>query len=176
MSRFKDLDKNSMNKHNNIARSNSSTESEESVLSSSEYDLNEFTDNDVIENISSAVSEDDEYIPPKPKKIKYIDENHNQIVKKAKKYHSRNSSDKKELDSVILNEKTQNPITVACKDLVKGTHKYSHIYNISVPKSSNKLVINLKRRNLKTLTLHCLFGEQNTIVHQSEEAIITSST
>ena len=154
--------------------SQNETFSEQTDMSSSEYNSSELSDSDIIEYLST--SEDDDYQPPTPKKMKFDSKKRNESVKRGKKSQIENTPVKAE-EPVSTEEKTESSsITVVpCKSLTKGMDKYTHVYNISVPKSSNKLVLNLKRRNVKTISLNCIFGEGSKVIYQVEDAIITSS-
>ena len=154
--------------------SQNETFSEQTDMSSSEYNSSELSDSDIIEYLST--SEDDDYQPPTSKKMKFDSKKRNENVKRGKKSQIENTPVKAE-EPVSIEEKTESSsITVVpCKSLTKGMDKHTHVYNISVPKSSNKLVLNLKRRNVKTISLNCIFGEGSKVIYQVEDAIITSS-
>ena len=73
-------------------------------------------------------------------------------------------------------ENSHHTINVPCKDLAKGPPAETWTYNITLPKNTGNFVINLKRRNFKTITLNCTFGETVTLMHQTPNAVITTNT
>lgn len=66
-------------------------------------------------------------------------------------------------------------VAVQCKDLIKYDQNiYTH--NISIPKNTATLAINLRRRNMKTISLLCQFSKNGdpSIIYQDQHSIITS--
>ena len=63
--------------------SQNETFSEQTDMSSSEYNSSELSDSDIIEYLST--SEDDDYQPPTSKKMKFDSKKRNESVKRGKK-------------------------------------------------------------------------------------------
>ena len=107
-------------------------------------------------------------------RMKNLTKKHNLFAKQKNKTNLSNEN--------IRNPQTTSPnvekasfVAVQCKDLIKGANVKTFSTNISVPKHTTSFVINLKRRNLKTISLTCNFGKDAKIVYQGDAAIITSN-
>ena len=145
----------------------------------SEYNSSTYSDNDDDIEFMSA-SSDENYFAPNNQKSKVSvsdDDTLTDKIKRLKKErpvpHLPKTKNKKNCE---ITENSHHTINVPCKDLAKGPPAETWTYNITLPKNTGNFVINLKRRNFKTITLNCTFGETVTLMHQTPNAVITSNT
>ena len=154
----------------------STNDGEESSELTSEYDSSIYSDNDDIEFLSPS-SEDNESAPCTQKFKASVSDEGNDTSKSVKKESSpsvsKTKSNKKCNETI---ENSHHIINIPCKELIKGLGAETWTYNLTLPKKTGNFVLNLKRRQQKTVSLYCVFGESVTLVHQASDVIITSNT
>lgn len=143
-------------------------------LSSTESDSvshDEYSD-DYIEKIEEDLTSDQ--TSEEEKMVRYHDDNNDQHGKKKK---IKQEPIKMKHRRAKMKNKRQTNTTTHCKQLErKGINHFSH--DLFVPKNAQTLMINIKRRNQRTISLIAQFNETPPkIIHQSETdcALITSS-
>ena len=157
----------------------STNDGEESSELTSEYDSSIYTDNDEIEFLSPS-SDDNESARCTTEKFKVfsVSDEDNNTGKNAKREFlppvSKTNKINKNCNETI--ENSSHIINIPCKQLIKGHAAETWTYNFTLPKNTGTFILNLKRRQQKTVTLNCVFGQKVSLVHQESDVIITSNT
>ena len=157
----------------------STNDGEESSELTSEYDSSIYTDNDEIEFLSPS-SDDNESARCTTEKFKAssVSDEDNNTGKNVKKEFlppvSKTNKINKNCNETI--ENSRHIINIPCKQLIKGHAAETWTYNSTLLKNTGTFILNLKRRQQKTVSLNCVFGQSVSLIHQESDVIITSNT
>ena len=147
----------------------SSSESNESVDTSSYYD-EDFVEYLPSSESNESSSSDEEELVNKPikKKRKVAISNRKEVISNRKEAISNKKGDI--FHNKIGEIDKPDVVNIKCGNLIKGPTSDFVTYNVNVPKSKN-IIINLKRRHLKTTSLICCFNGHE-IVHQGDKEVV----
>ena len=157
----------------------STNDGEESSELTSEYDSSIYSDNDDDIEFLSPSSEDNESARCTQKfKASSVSDEGNNTGKNVKKEFSppvsKTNKSNKNCNETI--ENSRHIINIPCKQLIKGHAAETWTYNFTLPKNTGTFILNLKRRQQKTGSLNCVFGQKVSLIHQESDVIITSNT